>query len=201
MVRVSRFYRSVPGFRRAKRAWRSRGFGIHSPFAFRFITCVLRQRGRYYAYGELRDIAGGKVCFRRAALVFRLVCEFAPETVVVTTDVPDVISEAVRLADSRARIVTCGADGKVLAGVMPSMLICGYSSTNVASVQSGKNYVDGLIDAVFSNGGVVVALDVDRKNYVSLTRRMKCGMSFTNRHTAIFFSRYDLPRQDFEINF
>ena len=38
------------------RARRSRGFGVHSPFAFRFITLVLRDsRSVYYSTGKIRD--------------------------------------------------------------------------------------------------------------------------------------------------
>lgn len=31
-----------------------RGYGVHSPFAFNFITSVIYERGEYYAYAELR---------------------------------------------------------------------------------------------------------------------------------------------------
>lgn len=32
-----------------------RGYGVHSPFAFGFITGVVYERGEYYAYAELRE--------------------------------------------------------------------------------------------------------------------------------------------------
>lgn len=34
---------------------RSLGFGVHSPFAYRFITEVLHQKCSYYAYSEIVD--------------------------------------------------------------------------------------------------------------------------------------------------
>ena len=36
-----------------QRFWRSKGFGVHSPFAFYFITNVMRQKYHYYAYESI----------------------------------------------------------------------------------------------------------------------------------------------------
>ena len=38
---------------RMRQAW---GFGIHSPFAFRLITKVIREKARYYAYDDIEAI-------------------------------------------------------------------------------------------------------------------------------------------------
>lgn len=68
------------------RWWRTRGFGIHSPFAFCFVSEVLRERYAYYAYERIgrlvaergRDdrlsFSGAKTLFRIAA---RLDCREA----------------------------------------------------------------------------------------------------------------------------
>ncbi len=54
------------------RARRSRGFGVHSPFAFRFITLVLRDsRSVYYSTGKIRDFAAGRRRRRNLAMLFR----------------------------------------------------------------------------------------------------------------------------------
>lgn len=42
---------------RIRRLWRGRGNGVHSPFAYRFITEVLHQHEGYYAYDELESDA------------------------------------------------------------------------------------------------------------------------------------------------
>lgn len=36
-----------------KRFWHRKGYGVHSPFAFNFLTSVVYERGAYYAYREL----------------------------------------------------------------------------------------------------------------------------------------------------
>lgn len=58
---------------RSYKRWRhGRGFGIHSPFAYTFITEVLRQPYAYYAYSVLDG---------RQRLVFRIALYFRPATV------------------------------------------------------------------------------------------------------------------------
>lgn len=68
---------------------RSRGFGIHSPSAYRFVTRVLRERSPYYAYDNIRAwrkqlIADGvrpMMSNHEAQLLFRIVNHFAPQRV------------------------------------------------------------------------------------------------------------------------
>ena len=38
---------------RLKRIRHRRGYGVHSPFAFNFLTYVVYERGEYYAYRDL----------------------------------------------------------------------------------------------------------------------------------------------------
>lgn len=48
----------------------SRGYGVHSPFAYHFITCVLREKLPYYAFRE--DITDPEErCLFRVANYFR----------------------------------------------------------------------------------------------------------------------------------
>lgn len=54
----------------------SRGFTVHSPFAFYFITRVLRERARFYCFEtEVRN--------RDERLLFRLVNYFRPQSVCI----------------------------------------------------------------------------------------------------------------------
>ena len=82
-------------FHRYRTAWsrlhRSSGFGVHSPFAYKFITCVLRERLPYYAYAELRTLRRGVIAatshlwrhpriisYKNAKMLFRIVNYFNP---------------------------------------------------------------------------------------------------------------------------
>lgn len=73
----------------------SRGFGVHSPFAFDLITNVIGEKGMYYSYNEIESIRRKhlhntlsnenllrrkEISFKRAALLFRLVNRFRPNT-------------------------------------------------------------------------------------------------------------------------
>ena len=88
------------------RWWRGKGHGVHSPFAYRFIRSVLRERGSYYASTELSRMADPKWC----GLLFRLVCEFEPVSVVS----PSFTGEerrTIALADSRVAFGIGGREG------------------------------------------------------------------------------------------
>lgn len=80
---------------------RSRGFGVHSPFAFRFITMVLRSRDAYYCYPQLEVMPDPEW----HKLLFRLVCEFQPSCIEAIR-LTDGERKAIELADSRAEVVT-----------------------------------------------------------------------------------------------
>lgn len=65
-----------------------RGYGVHSPFAFRLITDVVYERLPYYAYEELKQVRrqlpkGSAVYPERVdKLLFRLANRFSPQRVV-----------------------------------------------------------------------------------------------------------------------
>lgn len=197
MLRPSSVYRRIPGFRRVKKAWRSRGFGIHSPFAFRFISRVLRERGEYYAYGELRRLAGSQRRFRELSLLFRLVCHFRPAAVRVVGEPDEGMRGAVRLADSGAVLIEGRADGSNGAdGADGVWLMVIFEDAPLAD--------GGLVDEaleVLERGGGVVCRDVDAGMLAGLKSRLENGMTFTNGHLTVLVGRRDLPRQDFELNF
>ena len=67
-----------------------RGYGVHSPWAFQFITGVVNESGRYYAYDTLalqcdkNDRRGTSVKVER--LLFRLANFVQPKNIVVVGD-------------------------------------------------------------------------------------------------------------------
>lgn len=76
--------RKTPRIKSWTRIWQRRGFGVHSPFAYRLITEVLREKARFYAYEELSSIQNESNCNnykikkKRARMLFRLVNRFQP---------------------------------------------------------------------------------------------------------------------------
>ena len=87
---MKRFRHYYTVFNRMKR---SRGFGIHSPFAFNFILRVLKEKNHYYAYTDIKRrrknayAMTGKldkdhpkvISSRNAKLLFRIACYFTPD--------------------------------------------------------------------------------------------------------------------------
>ena len=61
-----------------KRFRHRRGYGVHSPFAFDFLTYVVYERGEYYAYRELKKrypvvcLCGGLHRLKCRKFLFRL---------------------------------------------------------------------------------------------------------------------------------
>lgn len=218
MWRASRVYRHIPGFRRLKRAWRSRGFGIHSPFAFRFVTCVLRERGEYYAYAELRRIAHSGARFADLSLLFRLVCFFEPSVFGVYGDFGVQPRKTVALADSRVRIMDMNSAPASHVGLkagadasrekfmdMNGVAGSGDVIPDLLYVGTGGEYSDAAMLAtafrVLHEERVVVCRGLSSDTLAGLKSCLENGMTFTNGTVTILVSRHDLPRQDFEVNF
>lgn len=96
---------------------RSQGFGIHSPFAYRFVTGVLREKAAYYAYDEIAVArrsaveggAEGVLPLGSLQLLFRVVNFFNPSTVLqIGSD--DVVAACSLAVSSRLKLVVC--DGR-----------------------------------------------------------------------------------------
>lgn len=60
-----------------RRLARSKGFGVHSPFAYSFIRDTIRCRNSYYAYTAIEELAHKSECRESdLKLVFRIACRF-----------------------------------------------------------------------------------------------------------------------------
>lgn len=69
---------------RISRMRHGRGFGVHSPWAYRVLTEVLREKAQYYCYPRLDKIFGDEAPVARA--LFRLTVFLSPESVTVLGD-------------------------------------------------------------------------------------------------------------------
>lgn len=159
---------------------RSRGFGIHSPFAYDLVQNTLRER-KGYGYYPSDPID----CHHDLRLILRLVARFQPRRVLVSGDVNDEIVKTVRRADSRIAFT----------GDTPDMvIISGHDISDISLLTACKT---------LRAGGVVLSLD--RRKSTPQIKRMKdvmeCGMTFFSRHKWLAVGARHLPRQDFEVSF
>lgn len=172
---------SVLNIKKRFARWRhGKGFGIHSPFAYRFVTETLRQQCAYYAYSELHH----KAVLR---LVVRLVASFKPRKVYISSPASEAFAVAVHLADSR---VECLAfqPGETTVFEEHSMLILdcrGMSADEVSALFSRNPRPHALL---FNLAGKLSLADY--------------GMTFRNNSRTVVVTSYPhLPRQDFEVKF
>ena len=149
-----------------RRAARSRGFGVHSPFAYTFITEVLHPSPcyAYYAY----DVVGSDA---RMRLLVRLLAYFDPATIAIdVADSAPKVRAAVQAACRRARIVEEDADFIVTDSSTPyrtdvNMLILGKNARAVladlrARMTTGMSFALGKDCAV-----VVPASHLPRQDF------------------------------------
>lgn len=157
------------------RCWRhSRGFGIHSPFAFRFVTEVLCQPLHYYAYSDIP-------ADRSLRLLLRLVLSFRPRRVCVMSAQSDILGRAVRAASSAV----------VLADSSPDMLVVDVATT------PPDRYLPLLSPGVHAVFFKASPADVD-----AILSARQAGMTFSNRRGTLVVASYThIPRQDFDVRF
>lgn len=109
--------RLLTSFNRYKR---SKGFGVHSPFAFYFILNVLRERLPYYAYANIelrRNMALNLsarisrhrrvISIKNAKMLFRIACYFNPQSIMQIGTTYGVSTTAILDVSSRSQLVIC----------------------------------------------------------------------------------------------
>lgn len=112
MARIKRYYTAL------RRYNRSKGFGIHSPFAFSFVLRVLRERLPYYAYDDIdyrrhraMELAAKVarhpriISFKNAKMLFRITNYFNPMVIMQIGTSYGVSTTAMLDVDSRANLV------------------------------------------------------------------------------------------------
>lgn len=105
------------------------GFGVHSPFAFRFITEVLNQRHQYYSY-EYLSPAG------HMRTVFRICLALKPATVAIFEGLEG-YRAAVEAACPSAKIVSADKADLIVARHSDSRL-CEYACNGRHLIAIGK---------------------------------------------------------------
>ena len=97
---------------RLTRIGHSRGFGIQSPWAYRFVTGVVCERSPYYLYDELLAAmpCNDKRLLRLCRLYFRMANFFQPQTVVDYGAATDVCRRYIRAGCRKSDIISIGKD-------------------------------------------------------------------------------------------
>lgn len=100
------------------RRLRSRGFGVHSPFAFDFIRQVLAQPCAYYCYARIASLAVSRRDAATSRLLFRVALRFRPPIIGLTpgTTLSPAMLAALEAAMPSATIVTGNAPFMICTG-------------------------------------------------------------------------------------
>lgn len=158
---------------RLSRWWRGRGFGVHSPFAFKFITSTLHCPHAYYAYGVIADEARTRRELDDAERLFRIVLFFRPRCI----ERHGVLSPAMETAVAEASAAFRLASERRL--------------TIVAETQSAVVLEPDTV-AVFVGRGLESAelLSANRED----------GMIFRGRRMVVAVMSTALPFQQFDVD-
>ena len=186
---LQRIARWVVRFRKRK------GYGVHSPFAFNFITNVIYEDGCFYAYKEFKDTYG---------LSVHRFCRLKDYQLLF------------RLANYQQAKVACmvGKTGdellqKVLKKGCMQMSLC-----KTEFLESGKydliiayddweHQADTLLNHLNNNGVLIVkGLDKNKKNFwQKLLQQPQAQVAFDLYDFGIVFYRPDLQRQHYVVNY
>ena len=175
-----------------------RGYGVHSPFAFAFITGVVLERLPYYAYAELAALHPwwmlwlGLRPVERCRLLFRL-ANFAEAARVVLVAVPPLYNKYVRASRRTARVVECAR--------------CGAApEADLVVVGAGRATEAAVLPARMPAGGMLVVEGIhDSAAHLSAWRAI-----VADAHTGVTFDLYDfgiaffdhrLTKQHYVVNF
>lgn len=179
---------------------RSQGFGVHSPFAYSFITKVLREKEAiYYAYDDIAACCRKEkiMPIAQAHMLFRILCYFNPTQVIEIGQGNEVTRLIIERAVPKAQSLAWqpGQDVPIDENAEPFILINRIDSHELPEAAT-------FLRTTIGNSNTVVAM-TDMPSVAPLwqatCRAIQHGMSFSNGHTGIMVGRRSLPRQHFEI--
>ncbi len=172
------------------RLWRSKGHGVHSPFAFSLITSTLRIKERYYAYDEIEAMAVARNLKHEMKLVVRLLARFNPASIRLC-GVDDFMATLVATQCPSAMIVADPEDDTE----------CDFTIVYNPAMLPRK-----VKDRKLSPDSSVVTLYTDLKQKEQMKAwTMVCNshgfMTFKGCRSAIAVKRHGLPAQSFKLLF
>lgn len=194
----------------------SRGFGVHSPFAYDFITKVLRERdASYYSYAEIDSLCARAhrgmtlpnmnftaTSFDRqeARMLFRVLCRFNPKEVIEIGGSNEVTRTIIERAVPHTKISRWSRDSHPkLDNGNTYFILVNYAIDINSSIM--RKY---MLEAVNNPNGVVIffrnlQLPVLKRIWSEIAAVASFGMTFHDDLTAIYCAFPNLPRQDYEL--
>lgn len=196
-----RLPRMIESVLHPRRFMRSRGFGVHSPFAFNFINGVLRPgRGcTYYAYRSLGAIcaeSGGRLRVSDMRLLHRMICALRPTAFCAIG--PD-SGHTVRCAALAARSMTVVSD--------PARLPAEGRVMILATAEPSASVREAVAARVASGGAALLAIGAPQLAAATDSALDDAGFGMTfsgapRRGTLmVAVARIHLPRQHFNLIF
>lgn len=218
-----RFFSAFTRYRRSK------GFGIHSPFAFKFVLNVLREHHAYYAYSDiaaLRRKAKDKphqqiIPQKEAQLLFRIANYFNPEEVMHVGNSDGIAGASMLAVAGKMQIHTCGSTKWLSAfgnkvHVHDDFPTCQarYSDTTTGSTRPfilveaiPEGQTDALrayLSEILCHDAVVILRNIDHDDAMH-SLWMECrdaastGMTFSNHKLAVLVASPKLQHQHFSL--
>ena len=194
---------------------RSLGFGVHSPFAYNFITSVLRLKGYgYYAYPETSGFcprarkagfneifAGRDMSAHEAHLIFRVLCFFNPSHVVELGHGHEVTNILFKRAVPSAKVIrwTMGRGISLLPSDSPLFLL--VNPISMPEIDEAEQF---LLEKLKETECVAVVRNIStfplqQSLWESICKAEMPGMGFTDGHIGIFVTQKGLPHTIFDL--
>lgn len=172
---------------------RSRGYGIHSPLAYRIVTQVLRpdKDTGYYGEKKLCEIARREALSRRllqrASLILRFCAFLQPEYVWVTSKLPEIYLEAIRLSGSVIRIYD--------SALYPAE----YSRSQLIITDRARLNAAQLKEIMGAETKALLAFDIDTK-YLNRLINMNRGVMLEGSESLLMVSRPGLSAVTYSVS-
>ena len=191
-------------------AWLSRlrhrvGFGVHSPWAFRFIRDVVGERLPYYAYADLQGQApiSGKRELRLARLYLRL-SNFMQAAAAIDYAAPTP-AYAMYIAAGCRRTRVTSADGSPAGTAAAIAAIGGARLARMSAVGQYERFFDAWRAAAADTSMLVIEGIDSSRDARRLWRRMKddgaCTLTFDLYYCGIVYKDSRRAKQHYIVDF
>lgn len=168
---------------------RRRGFGVHSPFAYSFITGVLHGTYHFYAHKRVRRLAHGSHALASLLmLTFRIAARFDVRRAAAFGPGKERFDATLRLTRSDMELDSATPQLVVADGDAPRL-----REAVAATIAAGGTVVLARLRSTRSATAPLWSEAVRQLDSAG------AGMTFTNGRTGIIVALRHLPRQDFKV--